>query len=231
MRHRSSLTNQAYDAIKFDVITCAWLPGQQVAKRQLVERYGFGTTPIREALQRLAQEGLVEPIPRFGYVVTPITLSDVREIYELRSILESAALRLAATRATDQQLDQVAQGAHFTYVFGDRHTYSDFLARNAQFHRSIAALAGNERLAEQISRLLDAMTRIFHLGLDLRDSAEEMRNEHLALARALDARNPILAEQTVRDQIARSRERVLEALTGQSVSLGHRVLVEPATQA
>jgi DNA-binding GntR family transcriptional regulator len=231
MRHRSSLTTQAYGAIKFDVITCAWQPGEQVAQRQLVERYGFGTTPIREALQRLAQEGLVEPIPRFGYVVAPITLSDVREIYELRSILESAAVRLAATRATDQQLDHVAQSAHFTYVYGDRQTYADFLARNAQFHRSVAALAGNERLAEQISRLLDEMTRIFHLGLDLRDSADEMRNEHVVLARALGGRNSGLAEQTVREQIARSRERVLEALTGRSVDLGHAVLVEPENQA
>jgi DNA-binding GntR family transcriptional regulator len=231
MRHRSSLTTQAYDAIKFDVITCAWQPGQQIAQHQLVEQYGFGTTPIREALQRLAQEGLVEPIPRFGYVVAQITLSDVREIYELRSILESAAARLAATRAKEQQLDQVAQTVHFTYVHGNRHTYSDFLARNAQFHRSIAALAGNERLAEQISRLLDEMTRIFHLGLDLRDSAEEMRNEHVVLARALGARNPDLAEQTVRDQIARSRERVLEALAGRSADVGYAILVEPANQA
>jgi DNA-binding GntR family transcriptional regulator len=188
-------------------------PGRQVAQQQLAERYQLGMTPIREALQRLSQEGFVQAIPRFGYLVTPITFSDVHEIFELRTILETAATRLAAARGTDKQLAQIAQAARFTYVFGDTDSYDSFLVRNADFHRSLALVADNARLAAQISRLLDELTRVFHLGLDLRDSAEEMRDEHLALASALCNRDPDQAEQILQNQIARSQQRVLEALT------------------
>jgi DNA-binding GntR family transcriptional regulator len=216
-----SLSDKAYDVIKNDIITCILEPGRQIAQRQLVERYQLGTTPIREALQRLVQEGLVQPIPRFGYVINPVTLSDVREIFELRSILESAAARLAVERGSQEGLERISREATFTYVYKDRASYSEFLSRNTEFHRSIAVLAGNERLVDQISRLLDEMTRIFHLGLDLRDSAAEMRDEHMTLARALCARDQDLAVQEARAQIARSQERVLEALTSRVVTLRH----------
>jgi len=216
-----SLSDQAYETIKSEIITCVLEPGQQIAQSQLAERYQVGTTPIREALQRLAQEGFVQPIPRFGYVVSSITFNDLHEIYELRTILESAAVRLAAMRGTDKQLQEIARAAGFTYVYRERQSYSDFLALNAEFHRSIAGVAGNRRLVDLISRLLDELTRVFHLGLDLRDSAEEMRDEHLALAKALCDHDPDRAEQLVQSQITRSQQRVLEALT-------HRLSGDPS---
>ena len=207
-----SLADKAYDVIKADIITCVLEPGQQIVQSQLAERYEIGTTPIREALQRLALEGFVQPIPRFGYVVSSITFSDVHEIYELRSIVESAAARLAAVRGSQERLEQIRAHADFAYVYKERQSYVGFLARNVDFHRSIAEVAGNQRLVDLVSRLLDELTRVFHLGLDVKDSAEEMRDEHIALAQALCERDPDRAEQIVQSQIARSQNRVLEAL-------------------
>jgi DNA-binding GntR family transcriptional regulator len=231
---KPSLSEQAYEIIKSEIITCTLEPGQQIAQQQLVERYQLGVTPIREALQRLALEGFVQPIPRFGYIVSPVTFSDVHEIFELRSVLESAAARLAALRGTDKQLEELSSAASFTYVYRDPQSYSDFLALNADFHRALALIAGNRRLADQISKVVDELMRVFHLGLDLRDSAEEMRDEHLALASALCDRDPDRAEQIVQSQIARSLQRVLEALTERlvgdsSTALRHAVQVELQT--
>lgn len=207
-----SLSDRAYDVIKREIITCLLRPGEQIVQAQLADRHGIGTTPVREALQRLAQEGFVRPVPRFGYIVTPVTLSDLQEIYELRAILEVAAVHLAAVRATDSQLQQIGQKASFTYVYRDVRSYTAFLEQNADFHRSVASLAGNQRLVDQISRLLDELTRVFHLGLDLRDSAEEMCSEHVALAEALLARDAPRAVEVTRGQISRSQQRVVEGL-------------------
>ena len=207
-----SLADKAYDVVKADIITCVLEPGQQIVQSQLAEKYQIGMTPIREALQRLTQEGFVQPVPRFGYIVSPITFSDVREIYELRSIVESAAARLSAVRGAQERLDRIRTNADFSYVYKDRHSYVEFLACNNNFHRSIAEAAGNQRLVDLVSKLLDELTRVFHLGLDLRDSAKEMRDEHLALAQALCDRDPGRAEQIVQSQITRSQNRVLEAL-------------------
>jgi DNA-binding GntR family transcriptional regulator len=207
-----SLTQRAYETLKSEIITCALAPGIQIAQRHLAETYALGLTPVREALQRLAQEGFVQAIPRFGYVVSPIALSDIREIFELRAILEAGAARLAARQASPEQLAHLAELARSTYTYQDRQSYGQFLACNAGFHRSIADAAGNQRLTELIARVLDELTRVFHLGLELRDSAAEMRDEHMALVEALQVRDSAQAEQLVLGQIARSQQRVLEAL-------------------
>jgi DNA-binding GntR family transcriptional regulator len=184
-----------------------------------VERYQTGTTPIREALHRLAQDQLVEPVPRVGYTVTPVTIDDVREIFELRYVLESAAARLAATRADQESLEEIYTSAHFTYTYRDRNSYVEFLSRNADFHRMVAVSADNGRLVSAISQVVDELTRVFHLGLDLRDSAEEMKHEHVALAEALRDRDPNRAARIVQDQIERSQERILQALINRRHSL------------
>ena len=206
----TSISDRAYETIKNDIITCVLKPGQQVVQAELAERYQFGTTPVREALQRLVQEGFADAIPRFGYVVKPITFADIRELYEVRSIMEVAAARLAAVKGSAEQLQEIVQISNFTYVYRDHPSYSEFLTLNARFHNSVALAAGNMRLAECIDGLIDELTRIFHLGLNVRDSAAEMRDEHVALARALVARDADLAERLVRSQITRSQERVIE---------------------
>ena len=218
----TSLAGQVYEAIKKDIISCALGPGQQIAQQQLAERYGVGITPVREALQKLTREGLVLTIPRFGYLVTTITISDVAEIFELRAILESAAARLAAARASDEQVEQLAGLAGYTYVYKDRDSYSDFLAHNRAFHIALAKASGNKRLIAAISHLMDELTRMFHLGLDLKDSAAEMRQEHQELVEVLRQRNPEEAEKIVLAQINRSRQRIYEALLpGTDNSLDH----------
>lgn len=209
-----NLAEQAYQLIRTEILSTRLMPGQQIVQNQLAEKYGLGMTPVRDALQRLAHEGLVQAIPRSGYVVSHVTFSDVRELFELRSILETAAVRLAVARATEEQLRQLAEKANFLYVYSDREDYSRFLARNQEFHCAVAQLSGNRRLTEQLERVLDGLTRVFHFGLDLRDSAEEMRSEHVQLVDALLRRDADAAVEITTSQISRSIQRVMEALTG-----------------
>jgi DNA-binding GntR family transcriptional regulator len=207
-----NLSQQAYDQIRSEILTCILAPGQILVQSQLAEKYGLGLTPVREALQRLAHEGLVQPYPRFGYIVAPVTEELVRDLYEYRVVLETAAVRLAVERASDEQLRQLSRSAGFKYVYKNHEEYSRFLERNADFHLVIARLSGNPRLADALAGLLDELKRIFHLGLDLRDSAEEMQTEHQTLVEALLTRDAERAAQVAFEQIARSQQRVIEAL-------------------
>jgi DNA-binding GntR family transcriptional regulator len=209
-----NLAERAYELIRDEIITCVLKPSQQIAQVQLAQKYGLGVTPVREALQRLVQEGFVQAIPRFGYIVAQVTFADVAAIFEFRTILECAAARLAVERATDAQLSQLSESVHFTYVYHDKQSYIDFLNHNADFHQAIAVLARNQKLFDAMTATFAELTRLFHMGLDLRDSAEEMRAEHIALAKALSARDADRAVQILRSQIGRSQERVMEALTG-----------------
>ena len=221
LNNKESLSDQAYRLLKNDIITCEFPPGEQIAQAALNERYQIGITPIREALQRLSLEGFVQSIPRLGYIVTPITFSDVHEMYELRTIVEVAAARLAALRAPQDALEKLIARADFSYVYQDIESYKDFLGQNRDFHIGIARLSGNQRLVDLISNLLDELTRLFHLGLSIRDSAAEMHDAHTALAQAIRERNPDRAEQIVHNEIEMSKNRVLEALTGRNNPPSH----------
>lgn len=91
--HGARLTDTAYHTVKRQVVECALPPGVEVTERELMERYGLSKAPLREALVRLSQEGLLRAIPRSGYRITPITVQDVRDIFELRLLLEPVAAR------------------------------------------------------------------------------------------------------------------------------------------
>ncbi len=167
----------------------------------------------------------MQSIPRLGYIVTPITFSDVHEMYELRTIVEVAAARLAALRAPQDALEKLIASSDFSYVYQDIESYKDFLGQNRDFHIGIARLSGNQRLVDLISNLLDELTRLFHLGLGIRDSAAEMHDAHTALAQAIRERDPDRAEQIVRNEIEMSKNRVLEALTGRNNPPSHRIVL------
>lgn len=208
-----SLSDQAYKNIKTDIITCIFEPGSQIAQPKLAERYDIGMTPIREALKRLSQEGLVESVPRYGYIVSRITFSSIAEHYEVRSILESATTRLTAERATQGQLAELVQSQEFEIVPNDRENYLLFLSRNASLHLKIAEASGNKQISTMISKLHDRTSRFFHYGLKSSESSEEMRQEHLQIANALYVRDADLAERLMREHIILAQSRVVEALS------------------
>ena len=185
----NSFASQAYAILKKDLLSCVLTPGSRVAQPELVKRYDLGVTPIREALKRLEHEGFVRSLPRYGYLITPITIKDVENLYDLRIVLEKAAVHFAIEKATDARLNQIQQAADFSYVYKNRGSYLAFLDQNARFHVSIAASTGNMKLADVLATTLNEMIRIFNLGLDLRDSASEMRREHIDLVQAMSARD------------------------------------------
>ena len=223
-----SLTEKAYVLIKKEIITCSLLPGEQISQAQFVEKLGIGLSPVRSALQMLVQEGFLNPIPRFGFFVSIITLPDVQELFELRQVLEVTAARLAVERGSDEMIKEIAKEANFTYIYKNRDSYTEFLDRNENFHRSIAELSGNNRLVEAVMKVFGELKRVFHLGLNLRDSADEMKEEHLELSKALLARDPDQAEAIIRSQVLRSKDRVIEVLvsgvlSGNSKQLSHSI--------
>src|SRR5262245_53345201 len=101
---RQRLGDQAYDRIKEDIVVCRLRPGAEVTEAGLAQHYELGLAPIRAALSRLSQEGLVNVIPRRGYVITPITIQTVKEVFDLRLLLEPAAARAAAGRVNGDLL-------------------------------------------------------------------------------------------------------------------------------
>ncbi len=206
------LTDRAYERIRQDIITCAIAPGTEVSEPQLCAQYGLGKAPVRMALNRLAHDGLLRAIPRRGYRVTPVTVKDIHDVFELRLMLEPPAARMAAGKVDTQRLRVLDEVCRAGYQSNDIRSITRFLDANKAFHVSIAQATGNGRLATMISQLLDQMTRLLHLGLGLRNRSQEMAHEHRALLKALARGDGETAERISREQVEASRSMVLSAI-------------------
>ena len=212
------LTERAYERVRRDIISCVIAPGSEISEAQLSTQYKMGKAAVRVALTKLSHDGLVRAIPRRGYMVVPITLKDIHDVFELRLMLEPAAARMAAGKVDTQRLKTYDEVCRTGYERGDAKSTGRFLEANKAFHVTIAHATGNARLAAAIEHLLDEMTRLLHLGLGLHKASQEMLHEHRTLVKALARGDGETAERVCREQIESARNMLLSAiLTSRSV--------------
>jgi DNA-binding GntR family transcriptional regulator len=207
------LNESAYRQIKFNIVTGILPPGESVSEAQLVEQLSLSKAPIRNALARLAQEGLVRPVPRQGYVVSPLTIGDVQEIFSLRLLVEPVAARLAAGRLSEGDIRAMDEAILVRYTRGDPKSETLFLQANRSFHMTIARASGNRRLAEWIGQLLDEVERMLFSGLAGEPHDLRYQEEHRQLMRTLVAGEADRAAQMVAEQIRGGLSMVLDNLT------------------
>ena len=193
-----------YREVRRSIIMGRCRPGERLDLHGLGREYGTSVTPVREALQMLAQEGLVTVKPHSGYFVTQITLKQLGDLLDLRQILELAAVERAATRITEEQLAQLAQ-VHAGYTGDDDAAYDRYTEENRRFHRLIAEASGNEELAGAVGRLHDRLARF----MVLRHAGNTMKESHELIVEALRSGNPDAARQAMLDEVKESRETVL----------------------
>lgn len=207
-----SLTDQATAALRRAIVSTRLAPGETISESGAVTILGFGKAPVRAALARLADEGLVQPLARRGWRVSSVTVRDIHEVFALRALLEPEAARLAAGRVDAKALERLDAVCRCGYDPGDPESALAFLEANTAFHVAIAELGGNRRLARTLARLLDEATRLLVLGLSARDRTGEMRAEHGALIAALVTGDGRTAADAVAAEIEASRDMVLSAL-------------------
>lgn len=158
-RSRRTLATEVYDLLKWDILTCELLPGQMISESDLVRQFEVSKTPIREALKMLTQEGLVRSMPSIGYVVAPIDLDELQEIYDMQKILETAAVERAIERITDEELDRLEELVGESFILSDKESIIRWFKSNTEFHIAIAEASGNRRLVEALRNVLEEMFR------------------------------------------------------------------------
>ena len=208
-----SLNDIAYTRIKDDIISCALQPGAEISEGLLVTRYGMSKAPIRSAMMRLRQEGLIVSRGRQGNTVSPVTLRDIQEIFQLRLVLDVTAVRLAAGKVDPARLRALNEAAHATYPEGDRAGQAAYLRANRDFHRYVAECTGNQRLVTLVVGLMEQHERIVHLGLAMQRREHEFHHFHDDLVDALVEGEGERAAELTENALRGSQGMVMEALT------------------
>lgn len=182
-------------------------PGERLEVEELARSYETSVTPVRDALQMLSQEGLVTIRPRSGYFVARITLKQLRDLLDLRKILELAAVERAALRATPDQLQQL-RSVHAGYTGDDDESYDRYTDENRRFHYLIGMASGNQELAETIGRLHDRLARF----MVIRHAGQSQEITHNRIVDALKAHDPESARAALLDDIDTSADAILDGI-------------------
>jgi DNA-binding GntR family transcriptional regulator len=178
-----SLAEKAYVAIRRLIVALELGPGSVINERELVEQLGIGRTPVREALRRLAHEGLVEVYPRRGMFVTDVDVRKLAFVSEVRVALEPEAARLAAERATDAERAELQELLDELDAAGaDDHA---LMALDERIHRAVYRCARNDLLATTLEQYYVLALRIWTIALDRQHELNDAVQGHRALLKAI----------------------------------------------
>jgi DNA-binding GntR family transcriptional regulator len=178
-----SLAEKAYVAIRRLIVALELGPGSVINERELVEQLGIGRTPVREALRRLAHEGLVEVYPRRGMFVTDVDVRKLAFVSEVRVALEPEAARLAAERATDPERAELQELLDELDAAGaDDHA---LMALDERIHRAVYRCARNDLLATTLEQYYVLALRIWTIALDRQHELNDAVQGHRALLEAI----------------------------------------------
>mgnify|MGYP001477663778 CR=1 FL=1 len=206
-----------YEHIRADILSCVLLPGARIFENDLAKRYDVSKSPVRDALLRLQEQGLIEVLPRKGYLIRPISKSDAYDLYEMRLLLEKSSLRRACNEASDEDLASLDQ---FRAV--DNGDLVHWVMYNRNFHRRITELSGNSRMARITAEVIDQFDRLTFVGVSRAPSettSEKSVAEHVEIIDALQARDRSKVTKLITKHITKSQKRLFSVL-------GHQLIVQ-----
>lgn len=204
---RRLLRVDIYRKLRDEILACELKPGADLHEQALAARFAVSKSPVRDALLRLERESLVTIAPRQGYRVSPISLSDAREMFRLRVVLETACVAEAARAASDEELEALDR---FRAPRG-----KGFIEYNQDFHCALARLSGNRRMTLAACELIEQMHRLVKMSLEtLRGHAPAaLLKEHASVIDAVQAREGRKAAALLRSHIQDAESRVADALS------------------
>lgn len=220
-----TLAEQAYEAIKADLLSGALLPGSALLTRDLLERYGCGVSPLREALARLVGEGLLEATGHRGVRALLPSVTDVEDVYRIRIALEREALELAMAHGDDTWEGAILAAGHRLekaplpdYGADKTTAVGEWEKRHRAFHTSLIAAAPAPRLLRLLDQMTDQTERYRAMRLARDDMSQLSRNivtEHRLLMEAV-LRRDTDAPRLLAEHLGRTRDAVVSHLTSKS---------------
>ncbi len=208
--------NTIYAEIRRSIILGHRQAGERLDIEAIKEQYQTSVTPVRDALQMLSQDGLVTIKPRSGYFVTRITLKELRDLLDLRKILEVAAIERAAIRVTPEQIQELRQ-VHAGYTGDDDESYDRYTDENRRFHYLVAKASGNLELTDMVGRLHDRLARF----MVIRRGGQSQEITHAKIIDALERNDIETARNTLIEDIEPSKEAILDKVLEKTAASWH----------
>jgi len=207
-----ALADWSYEIIKQQILDLDIQPGAQLHIEIFAEKLDVSRTPLREALQRLASEGLVEIRPRVGYFVSDITEQDIRDLLEIREIIESRAAHRAANDLTDKEMEILKEMNKATKQAVAKGDYNDFLEKEISFHNFLHKHIENEHLTALVETLNNLTYRERIISIKSKENVEATVLEHQRIIDALLNRDADKAAWYMAEHLKNVSDRIVKFL-------------------
>ena len=207
-----SAAESAYRKLREFIVVGQLRPGEVVNEQDLAAQLGFGRTPVREAVQRLAWQKVVTIFPRRGIAVAKLGFDDIQGIFEAREAIESKIAELAATRRTLQDVESLERLGDAVSQSAESGEYFTFLGDDQALHRGIARAARNAYLADTADHLLMLSTWVWHQHFGLHGPQRKNHFHHRKIIEAIIERDPAAARMAMSEHIQQSRELIRSAV-------------------
>lgn len=195
------LVDKAYEVVRAAILRNDLKPGDQLSEASLSEQIGISRTPIREALKRLEQEGMIEIVPRRGAFVTGISVEDITEIYQLREALECYAIQFVPEYGDPVELDRLIADFEQSFQWIESGEIDKVNDADGRLHRYIAHSSRNRRLIETVDQLLSQVVRLRSMTATVPGRLMHQAEEHLQIVHALKAGNVDEAREGLRTHL------------------------------
>ncbi len=210
---KAPLRERAYEQIKASILSNALSPGERLREQALAADLEISPTPVREALARLGQEGMVRIIPRRGAYVTPASRRDVHEIYQLRRALEPLAVELAINAIPFDELERMEGVFALLGPALEQGKRDGFLQNDLEFHYLPVRYCGNARLVQMVASLSEHLRRVRTvLGVEPKLDVMNSFRQHCDILIALKARDAVQATLLLRDHLRTAEQNIASFL-------------------
>jgi len=206
----TSMVDAAYAQLRRRILDNDWPPGHRALEHEVATELGMSRTPVREALMRLQNEGLVEVIPRHGMRVLPVSGNDMQEIYQILTALECmAAELLAARKPSAKELEPLVDATQAMDKALRADDLDAWAAADERFHAQLIDLAGNRQLQATVLNYWDRAHRARMFTLRLRPKPVNSTKEHMQMVERLRAGDAEGAARVTRAHRERARHELV----------------------
>lgn len=204
---------EIYAFIKDGITSLRFRPGERLRAAEIAALVDSSRTPVREALGRLEQDGLVQRDDGWGYVVRSISVRDILELYSVREALEVLAAVEAVPHLTDAAVAELEALNRAAEAFFDARQHDSFLSQNRRFHMAIGRISGNALLQQMLGAIQDRVRLVGSMIVQAHGPRlSELRQENRAIMAALRARDATALESAMRAHVRRGREHVMRLI-------------------
>jgi DNA-binding GntR family transcriptional regulator len=199
---------EIYGQLKRDILTFQFRPGERLVELDLCDRYAVSRTPIREALRRLEDDGLVVPREKGGRVVKGFDVSDYEDVYAIRAVLEDYCVRVLAQRSDGLNYDALQYGWLEGYSAQTAPLDGSFVTPDERFHLGLARATGNAYLVDSMERVHDRLHTIRAFDFTVRERLVSSEQQHVAIGQAIREHDQAAAAELMHQHIAQSQDEI-----------------------